>query len=928
MQGEYRDKDGGGSERVVAGLPEEHDRAASAGRRLPHGLISTKLHSPPLKPRLLYRPHLLVRLSQGKNNPLIVICSTAGSGKTSLVSQWIGTEKLAAAWYSIDQIDNESDIFFRYFLAALAGMDDGLSSVAGPLLRKQERLTAAAVVPLIIEHLAEVPKDIYLVLDDYHLIAHGEIHDALSYFLDHIPPRVHVVIITRHAIPFSVSHFRVRSQTTEISAADMSFTEEETARFFSETMGIDLSAERVNEFARYTEGWIGGLQLLGLTLQADPTLKGLALFSNKASRETVAGYLIEEVVNAQPENIKSFLRATAFLDRFNADLCREATGQSDVQSILAHVRRHNLFLVPLDAERIWYRYHQILSEALRDLVKGAEPDLAKNVHRKAALWFARNHYLEDAFQHAFASEDFEFAADLMEDCWAQFYDRYNVTFYLRWIAKLPRDALIRRPLLRLHECSISIESFQWSDVEAVLRDIEEHHERALERYHGVKKTLCRDMIAYLKCVLPYYRDQVRADAQQLDQIVHKSSPADKFLLGITKVTMARCHALQGNLTAAAETLRETSATVLSSDNTWTRMLWCKVASDVECWQGRLHRAEAVLSDCLLLLEQKGLSESPMQCMYYLPMAWLLYYRNDLEKALEYGVIAVRSAEQGRATGFVVEGNILLLFVYAALGDAENADRCARRLNDVSRATGNPNTIISVDACVAYPHIARANLAWLEQRVSRRKSDADPPFSFTLVHEKIAQAGLLHRQGRYKEAAEELRLFRDFCVNRNMMLTVMDIDLMRSANFYALGDYEQAETVMQQALVFSEAEWYIRPFAAYAPMIAPVLLKAAKLLSGGRESSHMTTIIKACGLESQIPLAPQGSQGNWGGGLTPRELEILKFIAAGCRNSEIAEKAFISLDTVKAHVKHIFEKLGVKTRVQAIQQAEELHLLDS
>jgi LuxR family maltose regulon positive regulatory protein len=876
---------------------------------------------------MLCRFHLLHRLAEGKNHPLIVINSTAGSGKTSLVSQWIESEKLTAAWYSIDKIDNESDIFFRYFLAALASTDEELSSAARPWLMKEERLVATEVLPLIIEHLATLPKDIYLVLDDYHLITSGEIHDALSYFLDHIPPSIRVVIITRHAIPFSISRFRLRNQMTEISAADMSFTEEETARFFSETMHIDLPVDMAHKLARYTEGWIGGLQLLGLTLQTDSALKGPSLFLNKGSKETVTGYMIEEVVNAQPEDIRSFLYATAFLDRFNADLCREVTGQVDVQGILAHVRDRNLFLIPLDAERTWYRYHQIFTDALRDLVKDAMPDVPREVHRKAALWFARNRHLEDAFQHAFAAEDFEFAADLMEDYWALFYDHYNITFYLRWIAKLPHETLMRRPLLRLHECCVNIESVQLSDVEAVLEDIDGHKTRSLERYQGVKRTLCRDMLAYLKCVLPYYRDQVRANTRQLDQIMHKSSPGDKFLSGVTKVTMARCHLLQGNLTTAAEMLREASATVLSSENTYIRMLWSKVMSDVERWQGRLHRAEAILHDSFLFIEQKQLSDSPMQFMYYLPMAWLFYYRNDLEKASEYGVIALRNVEQERATAFVVEGNILLLFIYAAMGDSENADRCAQRLHEVSRSTGNPNTIISVDACVAYPHIARANLGWLEQQLDRRNSHSDPPFSFTLVHEKLARAGLLHRQGRYEETVRELGLFRDFCVDRNMMLAVMDIDLIRSASLHALGEYEQAETVMEKALVFSEVEWYIRPFAAYAPMIAPVLLKSGKFLLCSRESSHMRTIFKACGLESQSVVALQGNKIRYGG-LTPRESEILKLMAAGYRNGEIAEKIFVSLDTVKAHAKHIFEKLGVKTRVQAIRQAEELHLLNN
>jgi LuxR family transcriptional regulator, maltose regulon positive regulatory protein len=927
MQERLKEKSNKKSKKVLAGLPEDRSHAPSMGGRLPHGLISTKLHSPPLKPGMLSRSHLLDRLTEGKDHPLTVISSTAGSGKTSLISQWIEKEKLGAAWYSIDEVDNESDTFFRYFLAALSSADQELSATAHLRLTTQERLEAEDIFPLIIDHFATFRKDTYLVLDDYHLITSDEIHDGLSYFLDHAPPGIHVIIITRYDVPFSISRFRLRNQITEICTADMNLSVEETARFFSETMGIDLPIDQVHELARYTEGWIGGLQFLGLTLHTDSALKGLNLLANKASRESVAGYLIEEVVNAQAENIRSFLYTTAFLDRFSADLCREVTGQPDVQGILAYVRHHNLFLIPLDADRIWYRYHQIFTEALRDLVKTTTPDTAKEVHRKAALWFARNHYLEDAFQHAFAAEDFEFAADLMEDYWALFYDRYNITFYLRWIAKLPHETLMRRPLLRLHECSVNIESVQLSDIEAVLEDIEGHKTQALEQYQGVKRTLCRDMLAYLKCVLPYYRDQARTNTHQIDQMMHKSSPGDKFLSGITKVTMARCHVLQGNLITAAETLKDASKEVLSSENTYVRMLWTKVMSDVERWQGHLHRAEAVLGKSLQFMEQKGLFDSPMQFMYYLPMAWLFYYRNNLEKALEYGLLALHNAELGKATAFVVETNIVLSFIYAALDDAENADRCAQRLHEVSRSTGNPNTIMSVNACVVYPHVARANLGWLEQRLGRRNSDSDLPFSFTLIHDKLARICLLHRQGRYKEAAHELRLFRNFCVDRNMMFAVMDIDLMNSANLYALGDYDQAEAVMDQALAFSETEWYIRPFATYAPLISSILLKTAKFLSGSRESSHLTTIFQVCGLDSQSTSTHKGSQVDHSGVLTRRESEILKLMAAGYRNGEIAEKIFVSLDTVKAHAKHIFEKLGAKTRVQAVRQAEELHLLD-
>ncbi len=420
---------------------EKRDIPTSSGKTPVNGMfISTKLHMPPVKPELLLRGHLVGHLTEGQDRRLIVISGVAGSGKTSLVCQWIAQNGLLAAWYSLDRTDNESDLFFRYLFKTLIAAEKRLAATLGPLLDQQRPLSGKEITPLLIESLMGIAQDIYVVLDDYHLIQSGEIHDTLSYLLDYMPPRVHIVFLSRYALPISLGHFRVRNQITEIAASDMQFSEEETAGYFSKIMSVDLSSDEVRELVRYTEGWVGGLQLLGLSLKNNRTFRDLGDILKRACRE-MADYLVDEVVRIQPPKVETFLRATVLLGRFNADLCREVTGLPDAAEIIDYLYRNNLFLTPLDGERIWYRYHHIFSEAIRKQAMATSAPMFRDVQRRAALWFAANGYLEDAFRHAFSSEDFEFTADLLEEYLLGLPDESGYAGGARWLTKIPYHIL-------------------------------------------------------------------------------------------------------------------------------------------------------------------------------------------------------------------------------------------------------------------------------------------------------------------------------------------------------------------------------------------------------------------------------------------------------------------------------------------------------
>ncbi len=887
-------------------------RTRPARSRFHRVLIGTKLHVPPLKARMLDRNRIVDRLSESKDHRLFVVSGAAGCGKTSLVCQWLARDSLRAAWYSLDPMDNEPDTFFRYFVAALSSLDSKVASAMKPLLAQQRRLSEVDVIPLLLQSLVRLDGENYLVLDDYHVVACAEIHHAVKYFLDYVPDGMHVVIVSRHAIPFSVAAFKVRNQLVELSDEDLQFTDAETELFFQHAIPVNLSAEQVRELRRYTEGWVIGLQLFGVSVSGNKTPFKLDEMLKRVRWESTE-YLMDEVINVQPEHVKEFLSATSFLDRFNSELCEEITGLSDIPAILDHLDRTNLFLVPLDSEHTWYRYHHLFSKAVRERAARSSSDMARRIQKKAAAWFAGKGYLEEALQYAFAGADFECAAEVLENYWLD--DGRDVAFYLRWFARLPSETIAERPLLRLNACTMRMESQRLVDVENVIEDIESRETEAFKRYDGHKRRLCRDLLTYYKSTLPYYRDLAGSN---LTMVLLE----DKLVSGMMKLAIARSEFFRGNLSSASHALAESRKTIFSYENAWFRMVWSKFAADVERWQGRLHRAGAILDEACLFLGQKGLSDVGFKSALYLPMGWVLYCRNDLGTALEYATAAVKSLERTGATSFVLEANLLLSFVHMSAGEPEKADQCVHEIRRASRATGNQNLVAVMEACTAYPYIGEGDLARLERWVKSRESLPEQPFSFHLVLDYLARAGLLLRQERYPEALRKLRALRETCSSRNMIMPIMDIDLMRAAALYGLNHTEHADALLLQTLELCENEGYIRTFLNYVPILG----KMTRAFSRSSRIAELFGRLDSGARRKRNGSTPTPGKAHHSEELTRREIAMLRLIAAGFQNKEIAARECVSLNTVKTHNRHIFDKLAVKTRVQAIRRAQDLQLL--
>ncbi len=880
-------------------------------------LISTKVDIPPLKERMLRRANLLAKLVKSSGARLVLISGEAASGKTSLACQWIHEEGLDAAWYTLDADDNDPDLFLRYLLTSLAKIDPGLRPVLTPWIKSQKHFSIKEVAPFLIQHYQGVRKDLYIVLDDYHLIVDEAVHEAVSLLLKHLPPHLHLVILTRHDVPFSVSFLRVREQMVEITAREMKLTEQETGLFFTDIVPCNLSDEQREEVFRQTEGWIGGLQLFTLSFKGN----GVRSHGKKGVHPYSAwmkDYLIEEVLNAQEEKIRKFLYMTCPLDRFNVEVCKEVTGGDDAGALLDHVYRNNLFLLALDTEGEWYRYHPLLSDAVRRRFQIDSPEAVANVHRKAGLWFSRNGYAEDALRHAFATNDVEFAADMLEDRSLLFLDLSAQ----RWLNRLPEAVRMERPILGLFVCNDYLQSMQVSKAEQILNDIERRKDQLFSRYGVAKQSYCEDLLVLEQCLLVYYRNPLTVDVHQLEKKYDALWPRNRNLAALIKIAIAASHVFQGELRKAFDTLQGLSGAFDMSESPYGAIIWFSLLASVEIQRGRLSQAEALLDAASESLEQEGLSYSPLRFLTDLPRAWLCYYRNDLNRASELlaNVLSCMQAVDVRA--HVLDAGFLSSLIHLANGRFEEAAGVVKKM----RLTAPPESewLRVFDALsLALSLIAgegEGRMQWLAQKQSLR----DASFSLLGCVERTIYADIYRVLGQPEEAAAMLGVLRERCVQEHMLLHMLIVDIKLGAIYWARGERERAKATLEKALVFADKENCLQPFLSEVSLIAPVLQEIANDPPLGLSTAFLQAILAACGIAGDGARQINMRQGRLNR-LTDRELEILRFMVQGYKNREIAEKAFVSLDTVKTHLKHIYGKLRVETRVQAMLRTEELKI---
>ena len=910
---------------------------------MPETLLQTKLFIPALRPNLVHRSHLDERLNQGLQQgcKLTLVTAPAGFGKTTLVSSWIRQLDHPAAWLSLDEGDNEPNSFIFYVIAPLQTIDQALGETAASLLQSPQPPPPNTLLTLLINDLAALPNQVFLVLDDYHVIKNLEIHQALTFLLDHQPPPLHLIIVSREDPALPLHRLRGSGQMTGIYVRDMRFTSAEVASFLNKTMGLSLSQEDVATLARRTEGWVAGLQLAALSMQDMPNpSKFVSIFAG--DDRYISDYLISEVFERQPAQVQEFLLKTAILDRFSAPLCDAILGDEDQvagiggpdqvqssQDIIERLDQSNLFIISLDNKREWYRYHHLFADFLRLRLRERPADEIAELHRRAAACYEDKGLLAEAIDHALAGEDFHRASRLIE--WTALTTIFGHTqwaTFLEWMEALPAEMVRIRPQLSLNFAWALFTTGRWEDAEPHLNNVG----LAIDSGEGIfESELMLGEVATIRAMVAYESGDMLRCEEQARQALGLLPEDNRMLRCVAILAVGMAHLWGGDISVSRQSFYDAADMAQVADNKTVALFAVGFLAQLEVREGHLQKAEEHYQQAKRLGTVRGrtlLGPTGFACV---EMGEALREWNELEEAKRVLAQGVELClQQSGMLEVILEGQINLARTMLASGEWQNAAETMQQaeilLAELSGRGGNVLPIISM--ALAYRlrfWLAQGSFNSADQWLAANGINADADISSVNEEFYILLIRLLIHQDRLQGAEKLLQQLLEAVGN---IRSKVEILILQALLFQAQGNRGQAVAVLTRALRLAEPEGYLRLFVDQDKAIIPLLEQVAgrstaraniePILAVIAEQPHLEDRVAVIALspESKMLLEP----------LKDQEIRILRLMAAGLSNREIADEVLLSTNTIKVYASRIYSKLGTHRRGEAVARAQELGLL--
>lgn len=874
---------------------------------------------------------------------LILLSAPAGFGKTTLLCEWLRTpagRDMPVAWISLDEGDNDPVRFGTYVCAALVQVQAGVGEHTLPLLHSPQPPSMETIITTLINEITAIPRHFVLVLDDYHVITAPSIHQTLTFLLDHLPAQMHVVLATRIDPPLPLARLRVRGQKLALRAADLRFTPEEAAAFLREVMGLDLSAADIATLEARTEGWIAGLQLAALSLQGR-SQAGIASFLSAfaGSHRFVLDYLAEEVLQRQEERTQTFLLYTCILDQLCGSLCDAVTQRTDGQDMLEQLEQRNLFLIALDDERRWYRYHQLFAEFLHsrlstERVRGAPGESVEALHERASIWYERNHYPDRAIDHALSAHNFERAARLIEQFRALASEGGELVSLLRWFAALPEAIMRSRPRLSLYFAQVLLLSGQFRAINQRLQDAEQSLVQQAEDVNAEERRIVQGEIDTIRAVFAYLHEDVAQTRKLVEEALHLLPPG-QFLRGMLLLSLGSASWLEGDLLSASTILSEAREVCQHTGNFYMFYITTVYLAQVRLAQGRLREAVGLYRATLEVLASRGRQGTEGNGLY-VGLGALLYERNELaeaERLIQQGTLL---GQQENNAYVLIAGKSTLARLRQAQGKEEQAGDLMQQAMTLARQHAIVWTWVPgpIDAAQVRLWLTQGNLtaaaAWAQERNAPEPGNKQqhPPYFQEI--EEILLARLSLAQHRHAEALKRLDRLQTEAEAAGRKGHVLDILLLKAITYQEQGNLAPALSALASALELAEPEGYIRTFVDEGPAMS-TLLRKIRATQGG-EAGYVKRLLQAFdqGEEPVVSASLQDGQRKAPQPLieplSDRELEVLQLMATGASNQNIAEALVIAINTVKRHARNIFDKLGVENRTQAVARARALGLL--
>jgi LuxR family maltose regulon positive regulatory protein len=906
-------------------------------------LLASKFYFPPHRPDLVQRPHLLASLDAGLRGKLTLVSAPPGFGKTTLVSEWIRDRGHPAAWLSLDKNDNDPARFLIYLIAAMQRIEPGIGADVQAVLGESPSPHFEILLTRLISEMERLPDKSIIVLDDYHLIDSKSVHDVINFLIEYLPPKVHLVITGRADPPLPISRLRVRGEVNEMRTSQLRFTEKEVAAFLNDRMGFDLSSDGIAALEARTEGWVASLKLAAISMQGrHDWLEFIAEFSG--SHRYIIDYLVDEVLARQPEEVQTFLRRTSILERFCAPLCEYVVGGTKDMDIIDTLDRSNLFLIPLDDRREWYRYHHLFADFLSQRLRESERDKIPELHRRASQWFENEGWVDESIQHALWAGDMEGAARLVDGIAVDLLMRAQSNKLLKFVEQLPSGLSRDYPMLCILHAWALVFMGQLEKVEPVLALVESNPKLVPGVPTSGYVTTVR---AYLATQQGDLLKSINLSEQALEEL-SKATPDRTTLIfqGAAVIWLGVNHRHLGNLSKARGLFMEAARLNQKAGNYYAALASFEQLGGLAVIHGQLHQALGIYRSGLELAQHwKDMEGKPPG--FLMPTAGLqlglgtvLYQVNDLAGVATHIQHSADLLELGEHWGRM-HSYTMLAYLQQAQGDFETSAELYRKACAVedtimvrrTYATERPSpTQLAILLSRARPEMAHL-LADASQRIEELGVHPNDDVDFChpagypreLIYSDLAC--LLIALDRAAEALPLLTRLLEAAITMERHGDEIRYLVLIALAQHAQGNTQVALDSLGQALTLAEPQGYVRLFIDEGQPMAELLRLAisrniAPEYAGKLLAAFTASVPDATPIDEEQPVNQQMLVEP----LSEREIEVLRLMAEGYKYKEIADRLFVSINTVRHHTRHVYDKLDVNNRTQAIGRAKELKLL--
>ena len=895
-------------------------------------MLLTKLHIPPAGNNIVHRTALFEKLNSGLQRRLILVSAPAGYGKTTLLSDWICQYKIPVAWISLDNNDNDPAVFISYVISGIQSIHNDFGQSALRLLSSPNSPSVESISSLLINELLNLNQNFLLVLDDFHLIRSNEVLKLVTYFLEHLPVNLHIVILTRSDPALSLSRTRSQHQMVEMRSSDLGFSVGEISALFNKKLRMGLSVDDVCSLGKKTEGWIAGLQLAAISMQGREDMSEFVR-ELKGDNRYIMDYLMEEVLRIQTDEIKDFLIKTSILEQMSAPLCNALLNRDDSQLVIEFLEQNNMFVIPLDSHRTWYRYHHLFAGLLKQHFLQIDQGKIEEIHNIASAWYEENNLYELAIDHVLEIRNFERAIQILSRIVQGLWEAGQHSVILRYGTLLPDEVIKNNHEFALYYSWILITAGQAAESEKYLDYPKKVIDALTEGEGSAKETIAADKFLFgkLAATLAYmklFSASPETIIKYSEIAINNLSETNPLWTGWAWYFIGNAELVRGDVHKGLDAFNCALEYSKKTDNIYLIATIASAIVSRRCALGQYRYAFALCSDTLSLINRRGFSgivkvdwtfSGLFSMMSVIQCIW-----TNFDEALENAITAYQLCENARDIRYRIMALLAYSYSLHAVQDKEGAFEKIVELEDVLRRYK------------IAPFLASTYIGWkiyllIEKHEIDKAADfakevglgQDLKMTFETLYSYIYFARLLLLQNEYGKAEELMTEINIIAEKANGIERLIDLKLVYALMYKMRNEHEKAISEYIDALEMAAGENLIRHFLFDINQMGDLLNDIYKRHSGGKTKipdSFMQKFRQA--VNSKI----KQSKRNPDLGLSTREIETLKLIEENMSNQEIADNLFVSINTVKTHLKNIYLKFGVDSRTKAVKKAKELRLI--